>query len=304
MKALHSINSKEVLKGKKDNFCGDRSVVIPARVLNAFLDKSLFKDLYISDIGFYPAARNHKRQRQKGIHEHILIYCIDGSGNLACQGNEYTLNGNSWFIIPAHESHMYYASEKNPWSIYWIHFGGSAADRYRQYFGKVMELAESNSSHLLNRISLFNEILTALESGFSSENLEFANMNLNGLLASFFYAHTFASVKGYHSNNPVDRAILFMQRQLHKSLKIKDVSDYLNMSESHFSKIFRNQTGASPIDYFIHLKMQEAMRLLTNNATRVKEVAFALGYDDPLYFSRVFSRHTGMSPAAFAKRWC
>jgi AraC-like DNA-binding protein len=50
--------------------------------------------------------------------------------------------------------------------------------------------------------------------------------------------------------------------------------------------------------------MQEAMRLLSNNAPRVKEVAFALGYDDPLYFSRVFSRLTGMSPAAFAKRWC
>ncbi len=304
MKVLPEIHSKEIFKGKQDNFCGDRSVVIPARVLNAFHDKSLFQDMYISDIGFYPAARNHKRHRQKGINEHILIYCIDGSGNLAFQEKEYSLFPNSWFVIPAHEPHMYHASEKNPWSIYWIHYGGPTTDRYRQYFGKVMELAESSSSHRLNRISIFNEILTALETGFSNENLEFANMNLNGLLASFFYAQTFASVKGYHSNKPVDRAILFMQRQLHKTLKINDISDYLNMSESHFSKIFRNQTGTSPIDYFIHLKMQEAMRLLTNNAARVKEVAFALGYGDPLYFSRVFSRYTGMSPAAFAKRWC
>lgn len=302
MKTLQQINSMEILQGKQDNFCGDRSVVLPARVLNAFQERSIYKDLYISDMGFYPAARNHIRQRQEGINEHILIYCIDGSGNLAFQGKEYLLIGNSWFIIPAHEPHTYYANEKNPWSIYWVHFGGPKADHYSQYFGKAKEFAESSNSHMLNRITLFNEILTALESGFSSERLEFANMNLNGLLASFFYAHTFASVKGYYSNNPVDRAILFMQKQLCKSLKIKDISDHLNMSESHFSKIFRNQTGVSPIDYFIHLKMQEAMRLFSNNSPRVKEVAFALGYDDPLYFSRVFSRYTGMSPAAFAKR--
>jgi AraC family transcriptional regulator, arabinose operon regulatory protein len=304
MKALHPINSKEILQGKQDNFCGDRSVVLPGRVLSAFQEKSLFRDLYISDIGFYPAARNHIRQRQKGINENILIYCIDGSGNLAVQGKEYSLSGNSWFIIPAHEPHMYYANEKNPWSIYWIHFGGPKANHYAQYFGKVTELHEANTTFLLNRITLFNEILTTLEAGFSSDSLEFANMNLSSLLASFFYAQKFASVKGFHSNNPVDRAILFMQRQVYKCLKIRDIADHLQMSESHFSKIFRNQTGASPIDYFIHLKMQEAMRLLSNTSLRVKEVAFALGYDDPLYFSRVFSRHTGMSPAAFAKRWC
>jgi len=244
------------------------------------------------------------RQRQQGIRENILIYCIDGSGHLTVDGKEYRLTADSWFVIPCHEPHSYLADDKSPWSIYWVHFGGSRADRYKKFYGLLMECGEANSSPKVNRIAIFNELLAALEVGFSAESLEYANMNLSSLLASFFYADTFASVKGYHSDKPVDRAILFMQRNVYKSLKIREISDYLGLSESHFSKIFRNQTGTSPIDYFIHLKMQEAMRLLTSNATRVKEVAFALGYDDPLYFSRVFSRHTGMSPAAFAKRWC
>jgi AraC family transcriptional regulator, arabinose operon regulatory protein len=304
MKPLPLINPNEILRGKQDNFCGDRSVVIPSTVLKNFLANSPFGDLYISDIGFYPTARYHMRQRREGIQEYILIYCIDGAGQLTFRGKDFSLLADTWFVIPAQEPHSYFADDKNPWSIYWVHFGGSRADRYQKFFGQLMVPAESNSSPKLNRITIFNELITALEVGFSAESLEYANMNLSSLLASFFYAGTFASVKGFHSDKPVDRAILFMNRNVYKSLKIKEISDYVGMSESHFSKIFRNQTGASPIDYFIHLKMQEAMRLLSNNATRVKEVAFALGYDDPLYFSRVFSRHTGMSPAAFAKRWC
>jgi AraC-like DNA-binding protein len=77
--------------------------------------------------------------------------------------------------------------------------------------------------------------------------LEYANMNLSGLLASLFFAGTFASVKGFHSDKPVDRAILFMNRNVYIGLKIKEISDYIGLSGSHFSKIFRNQTGASPM---------------------------------------------------------
>jgi AraC-like DNA-binding protein len=73
------------------------------------------------------------------------------------------------------------------------------------------------------------------------------------------------------------------------------------MSESHLSKIFRQKTGTSPIDYFIDLKMQEAIRLLSNKSLRIKEVAFELGYDDPYYFTRIFTKQIGISPATFLK---
>src|SRR5690606_40982142 len=50
-----------------------------------------------------------------------------------------------------------------------------------------------------DRINLFNEILTSLELGFSQENIEFANLSLNSLLASFFYVETYRASKGYQS---------------------------------------------------------------------------------------------------------
>jgi len=261
----------------------------------------MIKGLFISDIGFYPHAKNHYRKRKKGIGENILIYCIDGSGSIQIGDKINQLAPNSYFVIPAHEPHAYWASEQSPWSIYWLHFSGERSHCFAEFFGRINSIEKSLDSRIDDRVKLFNEILTVLESGFSNENIDYANLCLASLLASFFYIEAFRAAKGFQSSNPIDQSIFFMQNNINKFLKISDISSHVNLSESHLSKIFRNKTGSSPLDYFINLKMQEAIRLLTNQSLRIKEVAFRLGYNDPYYFTRIFTKHIGSSPASFVK---
>jgi AraC-like DNA-binding protein len=73
----------------------------------------------------------------------------------------------------------------------------------------------------------------------------------------------------------------------------------INLSASHFSSLFRKATGMSPLDYFIHLKLQKACLLLYSTETKVKKVAGAIGYDDPYYFSRLFKKHMKLSPEQY-----
>ncbi len=177
----------------------------------------------------------------------------------------------------------------------------SGVPLFNEFFGKIIPIEQSYKSRIDDRINLFNELLSALESGFSTQNLNYANLCLNNLLASFFFVDTFRAVKGQKSSDPVDQAILFMQKNINRNLKINDLSKHVNLSESHLSKIFRNKTGSSPLDYFINLKMQEAIRLLTNQSLKIKEVAYRLGYNDPYYFTRIFTKHIESSPASFVK---
>ncbi|MCY1719983.1 AraC family transcriptional regulator [Prolixibacteraceae bacterium Z1-6] len=296
----HTITKKPELV-KKDRFFGDRSVVLSKKQLKSIKINPIINDLYISDIGFYPNAKNHFRIRRKGIEEHILMYCVDGSGFIQISDTVFQLLPNSFFIIPADSAHKYWSSENLPWSIYWLHFGGERSYYFKSFFDRIINIEQSNRSRIDDRLQLFNEILTALESGFSIENINYANMCLNSLLASFFYIETFRLVKGFHSPNKVDQSIIYMQKNINKSLTIKDLANNVQLSESHFSKIFRNKTGSSPLDYFINLKMQEAIRLLINQSLKIKEVAFKLGYSDPYYFTRIFSKHIGSSPGTFVK---
>jgi AraC-like DNA-binding protein len=73
------------------------------------------------------------------------------------------------------------------------------------------------------------------------------------------------------------------------------------LSESHFSRVFKAQTGHAPLDYFILLKMQHASALLAVTDLHVKEVAAAVGYSDPYYFSRLFKQVIGVSPRDYRR---
>ena len=286
-------------KVKQDHFYGDRSIVLTKVQLDRLKKNPAIGELYLSDIGFYPNARHHFRKRDKAIQEHILIYCIDGSGFIEVSDNRFEIVPNSFFVIEAGQTHSYGASDDSPWSIYWLHFGGNRSHCFRQFFGKVHRVNPSADSRINERIRVFNEILTILETGFIAENLEYSNLFLNSLLASFFYMNTFRLAKGLNSLDPVESAIHFMQGKLNTTLTIGEIAQHVNLSESHLTKLFKNRTGSSPIDYFIKLKMQEAIRLLTNQSLRIKEVAFTLGYKDPFYFSRIFTKHIGENPKSF-----
>ena len=108
--------------------------VPPKKQLKIIKENPLIRSLYITDIGFYPHAKNHYRKRKKGINEHILIYCIDGNGTIQIGEKMNQLVANSYFVIKAHEAHTYWASESSPWSIYWLHFGGERSHHFEEFF--------------------------------------------------------------------------------------------------------------------------------------------------------------------------
>jgi len=74
---------------------------------------------------------------------------------------------------------------------------------------------------------------------------------------------------------------------------------HAGLSVAHFSQLFKRQTGYSPVDYFIHAKIQHACFLLDTTPLSVSDIGLRLGYKDPYYFSRIFRKVMGVSPRAY-----
>jgi AraC family transcriptional regulator, arabinose operon regulatory protein len=97
----------------------------------------------------------------------------------------------------------------------------------------------------------------------------------------------------------IERSIAYMAQHLGQPLQVADLAAQANVSPSHYFALFKQQTGHAPIDYFIRMKMQHARRLLDSTTASVKEIAEALGYDDPFYFSRVFKAVHNLPPSHY-----
>ena len=100
----------------------------------------------------------------------------------------------------------------------------------------------------------------------------------------------------------IEQTISYMMDHLDQPLQVATLAAMACVSPSHYFALFKRRTGSAPMDYFTHLRMERARRLLESTNHSVKEVAAALGYDDPFYFSRVFKGVNRMAPSFYRQQ--
>src|SRR5690606_33331522 len=100
---------------RKEGFREQQLVVLPEYMQKELAETELTRHLYISDIGFFPHAQHHYRERSAGADAHIFIYCINGEGVVAIEKEvELNIQPGNLIVIPAGTPHRYWASEANP----------------------------------------------------------------------------------------------------------------------------------------------------------------------------------------------
>ncbi len=295
--------SKEKLPRKRDGFEGQRLIVIPKKIVSEFLVKDpVTRQIYITDIGYYPRAMFHYAERSHGISQNIIIYCIEGYGWIEINKKRIGISPSQFIAIPANTPHRYGADEKNPWSIYWAHFKGDNAAFIADLIVKNSDNYKPQLTFSEDRIGLFDDIYENLENGYGDDTLRYVNMIFYHFLSSMIYEDKFNRKKKTVTADVVDTVIKLMQDNIQKTITLKQMADSSNLSVTHFSSLFRKKTGHSPIEYFNHLKIQKACQYLSFTNMTVKELAFCVGVDDQYYFSRMFTRLMGTSPSAYRKR--
>ncbi len=297
---MDNIISKTMQDKKvKEGFVGERRIVLPPNIKRRVVANRIAKNLYLTAIGYYPHATFHDMERKGGCGQYILIYCVEGEGYILVEGQRYTLTPNCYFIIPKHAPHHYYASTRTPWSIYWVHFCGNYDDELYQRFVVEGKPDVRFIPYEENRIRLFEQAYYLLEQSYETRDLELMNLHLLHFLTSLIYHKDRDTA--LESEDKVADSIAFMQDHLDTQFSIHELAQQQQLSVSHYSRVFKQRTGHSPIHYFNQLKVQKSCQHLYFTDKTVKEIAVLLGIDDSFYFSRLFTKLMGMSPSHYRK---
>lgn len=285
------------VKKIKEGFVGQRMIVLPPDVKKMVVKNPLIKDLYLTAIGYYPKASQHDRERKSGCSQYILLYCIDGEGYIEIDKKEYILKPNTYIIIPKSTPHHYYANKSDPWSIYWVHFGGDHANLLFSRYTRESELEVQSIPYYEHLIQSFDLIFSLLENNYSQRNLELTNILFLEFISSFIYS--LELYPSCYSTDHINSSIEFMKENLDQSFGIQELADRLFYSVSHYSDLFRKKTGFSPMRYFNQLKIQKSCQYLYFTDMSIKEICVKVGIEDPYYFSRMFKKLMGLSPTSY-----
>ncbi|MBW4840893.1 MAG: helix-turn-helix transcriptional regulator [Paenibacillaceae bacterium] len=90
-----------------------------------------------------------------------------------------------------------------------------------------------------------------------------------------------------------------MREHLTERLTLAELSDLVQLSTYYLTRVFKQATGYTVIEYFNKLKMDKAKELILDSDKKIKDVALELGFADEFYFSRIFKRTEGISPSEF-----
>ena len=234
--------------------------------------------------------------------EAILLYCNEGDGWCEMADQRYWMGSGHLAVVAAPATLTYGAAHGRKWTYAWVQASGTNLEYFLEQLGATPQKPLLRIGEDGRLLDLFREMLEVLRAQCTPARLLYAAQTLAHLLSAFIFRQREECAGEMDAAGNIEHSIDYMRQHLGQPLRAATLAAIANMSLPHYFALFKRQVGSTPIDYFIKLRMRHAGQLLAETSWSVKEVAGALGYDDPLYFSRVFKAVHHSTPTDFRAR--
>ena len=99
------------------------------------------------------------------------------------------------------------------------------------------------------------------------------------------------------------RAIDYLHANFNHDFSLNALAEIVGFSKYHFIRVFKRETGKTPYNYFIDLKLEKAIELIKEQKYSVTDICFMCGFKDHSHFCRLFKNKTGMAPSIYKNKY-
>ena len=289
----------DLMKKKREGFPRQQLTRVPSEILKKCRSTRLNRDLFITDIGYFPASSGHWVDRPEGCETNIIIFCLAGAGWVSLYGErKIPVRQGGLVFIPAGCPHRYGASTEAPWQIRWIHFSGLRSSEYLDrlggdLFGEVLP----KETELI--VSAFEQAQEVLSEGYTDSGLLLLSACLSRLLALAIHSRHPSGRKSRLTGLRILNSMQWIREHLAEPLALPEIARRAGLSVPHFCALFKKQTGLSPMRYLMHARMTRACALLDSTDKPVAEISLEVGFRDAFHFSKTFHEVVGSSPRTY-----
>lgn len=267
-----------------------------------FIDKS--RPLIVGSCGTYRLSSKYKLPTwwRSGRPDWQLLYVASGKAHFYIKGNEEIVTaGNMVLYQPKQEMHYAYFGKDKP-EVYWVHFTGNQVRGILKRHEVPMDGNVFYAGNSPTYGYLFKEMILELQTcrvGYES----LLSMYLEQIFVLVQRSRLDkAPVVSSHLQEEMGIARRYFQEHYNEDINIEEYALSRNMSVSYFLKKFKEVTTKSPMQYILGIRINNAVSLLESTDYNVTEISTIIGYDNPLYFSRIFKKQKGVSPSDYRKQ--
>jgi AraC family transcriptional regulator of arabinose operon len=269
-----------------------------------FKDKS--RPLIVGSCGTYRLYAHPKLPtlRPRGRLDFQIIYVCAGAAHFHfdhAENDTVVTAGNIVVYRPKEfQKYEYYADDKT--EVYWVHFTGGNVKNILRSYGISDDMRVFYVGTSLEYERIFKRMITELQR-CQADYEEMLTMLLRHLLILIHRQLTKQHVlKNEYLDSEMDLAAQYFNDNYNTDIRVEDYAASRGMSVSWFIRNFKAYTGSTPLQYLVSIRIANAQALLETTTYTVTEIGRIVGYDNPLYFSRIFHKQNRVSPSEYRKR--
>jgi len=246
-----------------------------------------------------------------------MVYMKKGSAVFEIAGHPVTLGPNDIVIIKPMQYHKFIVKSEDGCVFIVLNFkfenriSGVHSDVPLEDFLNFVSSRETGP-YIKLKVSQKNEIIVILnrilkERESDEPGSEFLNylliMELFVLLSRTLKMEWENSIK---SKSPklkelMEIAVNFIHNNFERDISLKDIAGFVFLSPSYFTRAFKEETGLSPINYLLKVRIDRAKELLADTSLKISDIALSVGFSNQQRFNEMFKKHTKMTPLQYRK---
>ncbi len=254
-------------------------------------------------IYFYPISAGHffcnsNYHLIRDNYDSLLItHILSGSFTYVKDGKHITARKGDTVILDCYKPHEYYTNDS--FESVWIHISGAnSTDIFNEIESTEGNLIKCKDIQHLRKL-LFR-VFDSMKGETPTTELNYS-LDIYKIFTELLNPQS-AKTKGEISyEDSVHKVKEYIAENLNENLTIKDLAESVNMSSSHFSRVFKQQTGFSPYDYILISRINRAKYLLQTTNMTIASVAYEVGFNSESNFIYYFTENEGISPGKFRK---
>jgi len=255
--------------------------------------------LMINSAGYYEFDETYgATHRKQGRKDYYLSYNHSGSMKLGISQNYTIIEGGTVFIYKPFEEQYYGQASNEPISNYWIHFTG-----YGAYELLVNAMLSEGNVFKIGISDDIPEIFETLINEINNKNPRFELlassllMQLVSLISRKLQINSQTQISD--RNLRISESIQYIHKNYDKKISICETAKISHLSVNRYSCVFKQLMGLSPQQYIIKLRLQKACEMMRHTNLNLRQISSLVGFDDQLYFSRLFKKYENMTPSEY-----
>ncbi len=263
--------------------------------LNACSRESYVRPFLLNCMGNFVTDARFNTHNQVGRSDYYLLFVHSGELHVGLSDGSMTCTAGSFIIFPPGTKYKYSHEAGKTIDYLWVHFTGSSVENTLAEYG-IHCYPDINRIRDDHGIRL--KFLNMLDVARGPEDFKEAELSLH--LARLLLS--LAKQMRAPAEQKLTRSLTYINANYSSDIRIAELAKMENLSESRYNAVFRSVTSTSPYSYITELRITSAAELLRSTDLSVKEIGMAVGYADPHFFSRIFSKRMGVSPNEYRCR--